>query len=203
MKRLWSAGVIAGVFVLVTGCRTAQPGSAIVPLRANTAEAARQELEARAAAFTGARSVMRVRVVTPERTQSFRAQLIVPDKSRMELVVYTPIGTTAGLVRAEGERIQFENHINPTEVRGTAEDLARPFGFYAGGLIPAEMGLLILGLPPRPELEYVYEPSGLAGATVGDVSVVFDPASFPPRNVMITRGENRLEVEHLEIVTTK
>lgn len=203
MKRLWSAGVLAGVFLLIPSCRTALPGAQITPLRSRTADEARQELEARAAAFAGSRSAMRVRIVTPERTQSFRAQLIVPDKSRMELVVYTPVGTTAGRLFADGERIQFENHVNPTEVRGTAEELARPFGFYAGGLVPAEMALLLLGLPPRPELQYVFTAAGLASATIGDVSVVFDPPSFPPKRVVITRGENRLEVEHQEIVSTK
>ena len=202
MKRL-CAGVLAGVVLLITGCRTAQPGSPIEALRARTADEARHELEARTAAFTGSRSVMRVRVVTPQQTQSFRAQLIVPDKSKMEVVVYTPVGTTAGRLFADGDRIQFENHVNPTEARGTAEDLARPFGFYAGGLVPAEMAMLLLGLPPRPELQYVFTPAGLAAATVGDVSVVFDPPSFPPKRVVITRGENRLEIEHLEIVVTK
>lgn len=146
---------------------------------------------------------MRVRVVTPEQTQSFRAQLVVPDRTHMELVVYTPIGTTAAVVRADGDRIQFENHMKPAEVVGSAEDLARPFGFYAADLIPAEMAMLLLGLPPRADLQYAMTPTGIAGATVGDVTVAFEPPVYPPKRAVITRGSNRIEIEHQEIVSTK
>ena len=88
-------------------------------------------------------------------------------------------------------------------VSGSAEDLARPFGFYAGGLQPAEMAMLLIGLPPRQDLEYEVTPAGIASATVGDVRVVFETPSFPARNVVITRGENRLEIKHVEVVAPK
>ena len=70
----------------------------------------------------------------------------------------------------------------------------------ATGLTPAEIGMLIAGLPPRDGLQYDVEAGGLRRASFGDVVVTFDPPSFPARNVVVTRGEDRVEIEHLEVV---
>jgi hypothetical protein len=32
------------------------------------------------------------------------------------------------------------------------------------------------------------------------VVVVFDPPSFPASHVVVTRGQDRVEIEHLEVV---
>src|SRR5688500_17690502 len=89
-RRRSTVRVFVAVLVLTAGCRTTRPsGTPFAPLSARTAEEARAQLVDRAANFSGARSVMRVKAVTPERTQSFRAQLIIHDRERMELIVYT------------------------------------------------------------------------------------------------------------------
>ena len=196
--------VIAACLLLIAGCRTAKPvGKAFLPLQARTVEEARAELNSRANTFKGARSIMRVRAVTPESTQSFRAQLIVPDRTHMELVIYTPIGTTAAVVRAVGDQIQFDSRVDAASWKGSAEDVARSFGFYGADLDPAETAMLLIGLPPRPDLNYSITPAGLGGVSIKDISVRFDPPSFPARRAVIIRGQNRLEVEHIELVATE
>lgn len=194
MRRLLAAASL----LIAAGCRTAQPGAAFPPLRAATAQQARAELQERAAAFRGARSLMQVRLTTPERQQSFRAQLSLPDRSRMELTIYTPIGTTAAVVRSAGERLEIDGA--GVDVAGSAENLASQFGLNAGGLQPSEMAMLLIGLPPRPDIVYETTAAGIASATVGDVSVTFDTPSFPARRVIVKTGPNRLEVEHVEVV---
>ncbi len=157
----------------------------------------------RAASFTGARSMMKVRATRGDEVQSFRAQLVVNLPETMELIAYTPVGTTALTIRAEGDRISYTNHLEGTTVKTTAEDLARSLGFYTAELKPYEMAMLLLGLPPRRELSYEASTSGLAKAVVADVTISFDPPQFPPRKVTVTRGADTLEIEHLETIATK
>lgn len=147
--------------------------------------------------------MMRVRAITPERTQSFRAQLIIHDRQRMELVIYTPIGTTAATIRATGDQIEFDSRVDASSWRGTAEEVARSFGFYGADLDPAETAMLLIGLPPRPDLPYEMTAAGIAGLTINDISVRFDPPAFPARRAAISRGANRLEVEHMEVVASR
>ena len=64
-----------------------------------------QQLRARRASFGGMRSLMRIRATVKGKTQSFRAQLAVHDAQRMELIAYTPVGTTAMTMKADGNRI--------------------------------------------------------------------------------------------------
>ena len=45
--------------------------------------------------------------------------------------------------------------------------------------------------------------AGIAGLTINDISVRFDPPAFPARRAAITRGSNRLEVEHMEVVASR
>ncbi len=157
----------------------------------------------RAASFTGARSMMKVRATRGDEVQSFRAQLVVNLPETMELIAYTPVGTTALTIRAEGDRISYTNHLEGTTVKTTAEDLARSLGFYTAELKPYEMAMLLLGLPPRRELSYEASTSGLAKAAVAEVTISFDPPQFPPRKVTVTRGADTLEIEHLETIATK
>ena len=64
----------------------------------------------------------------------------------------------------------------------------------------AEMAMLIAGIPPRDDVQYELDPAGLRRASFGDVVVVFDPPAFPAKHVVVTRGEDRVEIEHLETV---
>lgn len=193
-----AAAILAAAFI---SCRTGRPaGSPVAPLTATSAEEAMTQLRARRAAFDGVRSLMRVRTTTAGKVQSFRAQLVIHDARRMELIAYSPVGTTALTMKADGDDVSVQNHLERSEWEGTASDLARSLGFLGAGLTPAEMAMLIIGIPPRDDLQYEVEPAGLRRASTAGLVVTFDPPAFPARNVVVVRGDDRVEVEHLEVV---
>ena len=136
------------------------------------------------------RSLMRVRATTNGKTQSFRAQLAVHDARRMELIAYTPVGTTALKMTADGDRITTDPEVAPSSF-----DFLR-----SAGLTPAETAMLLLGLPPRDDVQVEVAAQGLASATAGGISVVYDPPAFPARSVIVTRGADRIEIIHDEVV---
>ena len=178
------------LFTLVA-CRTGRPdGTPVTPIVASTPEAAMQELRARRESFRGMRSLMRVRATTNGKTQSFRAQLVVHDAQRMEMIAYTPVGTTALKMKADGDRITTDPAVPPASF-----DFLR-----AAGVTPAETGMLLLGLPPRDDVQAEYAPTGIASATAGEITVAFDPPAFPAKRVVVTRGADRIEIEHVEVV---
>jgi hypothetical protein len=176
---------------LLVSCRTARPvGVAVVPLTSTSAEEAMQQLRAQRASFRGMRSLMHVRATTKGKTQSFRAQLHVIDAQRMELVAYTPVGTTAMTMKADGDRITTDPPVAPDA-----------FNFLRdAGLTPAETGMLLLGLPPRDDLRVDYAATGVASASAGAMTVQFEPPSFPASRVIVTSGDDRIEITHDEVV---
>jgi hypothetical protein len=193
MRRLavggWRVAVVASAFVLA--CRTGRPtGAPVAALTAATSEEAAAQLRERRAEFRGMRSLMRVRATTNGKTQSFRAQLAVHDARRMELTAYTPVGTTALKMTADGDRIATDPEVAPASF-----DFLR-----AAGLTPAETAMLLLGLPPRDDMQLEVAPQGLASATAGGIRVVYDPPAFPARSVVVTRGDDRIEITHEEVV---
>jgi hypothetical protein len=181
-------------------CRTGRPsGAPIAALVATSADDALRQLEARRAAFGGMKSLMRIRATTGGKTQSFRAQLAVHDARRMDVVVYTPVGTTAMTMHIDGDRVQLHNNVENTDWQGAARDLPEPFRFLGTSYAPADVALLILGFPlPGGDAEATA--AGLSSARVGDAVFTFSPPSFPAKNVVITRGDDRVEIEHLEVV---
>ena len=183
--------------VLLAGCSTAHvSGPQIAPLP--PAPSPLEALLARAAEFPGARSIMRVRATTGGETRSLKAQLIVDDRQRMQLIAYTPIGTTAATITADGDRVTVVDARTGSTMAGNASDMLQPYGFFTGGLTPAEMGMLLLGYPPRRELQYDATANGLRRATVGDVVVTYDPPALPARHVVVTHGRDVVEIDHLE-----
>jgi hypothetical protein len=185
----WRLAVVA--LVLTTACRTGRPtGAPVAALSASSPEEAAAQLRALRQSFGGMRSLMRVRATTNGRTQSFRAQLAVLDARRMELIAYTPVGTTALKMTADGDRITTDPPVAPDA-----------FAFLrAAELTPAETGMLLLGLPPREGMNVEVRSEGLASATAGGISVVYDPPAFPAKRVVVTRGADRVEIEHEEVV---
>jgi hypothetical protein len=191
LSTLVRIGAVWLALLLMTACQTGRPaGTAIAPLTAPSPEAATAQLRAQRASFRGMRSLMRVRATTNGKTQSFRAQLAVHDSRRMELIAYTPMGTTAMTMKADGDRITTEPEVAPASF-----DFLR-----AAGLTPAETAMLLLGLPPRDDLSVEMTPAGIATATAGEITLTFDPPAFPAKHVVITRGEDRIELEHVEVV---
>jgi hypothetical protein len=86
------------------------------------------------------RELMRVRATHGERTQSFKAQLLVePKTNRVELTAYTPLGTSAMTLYADGDRVTFLNHIDQTQWSGRASEVA-----IFGGVEPAEWATKIV-----------------------------------------------------------
>lgn len=148
------------------------------------------QLRAQRESFRETRSLMKVRATTNGKSQSFRAQLVVHDAQKMELTAYTPVGTTALELRANGNDIVSDPQVAPES-----------FAFLrTAGLTPAETAMLILGIPPRDDLQYEVDAAGLRSASVADVTVTFDPPAFPAKHVVVTRGNDRVEIEHLEVV---
>ena len=178
------------VFALVA-CRTGRPdGEPVAPLVAATPEAAEEELRARRASFRGMRSLMRVRATTNGKTQSFRAQLAVHDARRMELVAYTPVGTTALKLKANGDDVVSDPVVAPEAFAFLRET----------GLTPAETGMLLLGLPPNADVRLDFAATGIVSASAGRLTAQFDPPSFPAKRVVVTAGDDRIEIEHVEVV---
>jgi hypothetical protein len=176
---------------LLASCRTGRPdGAPVAPLTSTTAAEAAQQLRERRANFTGMRSLMHVRATTKGKTQSFRAQLHVADAQRMELVAYTPVGTTAMTMKSDGARITTDPAVAPD-----AFDFLRD-----AGLTPAETAMLLLGLPPRDDLQVDYAATGVVSANVGGMTVQFDPPSFPASHVIVSKGDDRIEITHDEVV---
>ncbi|MDQ3282249.1 MAG: DUF3261 domain-containing protein [Acidobacteriota bacterium] len=188
MKRF---AVVALLAIVFASCRTARPaGAPIAPLTSTTSDGAMQQLRERRATFTNVHSLMRVRATTNGNTQSFRAQLTVHDPQRMELVAYTPVGTTALTLKANGNDVTTDPEVAPES-----------FAFLrAAGLTPAETAMLLLGLPPRDDVQIELAPGGIARANVGELAITYDPPAFPAKRVIVTRGADRVEIEHLEVV---
>jgi len=216
--------LVLPLVLLAVACRTARPAgneTTLPPIAAPSVTAAISDLQNRRTHFTGERSLMRIRATAGGSTQSFRAQLQVDAGERMQLTAYTPVGTTALTLYADGDQVVFLNALDQTSWKGSAGEFARGFGFF-GSLKPSELAMLLLGLPARagtdarmlsdtsfgiaPGMIYDVTPSGLSRASIETdddlVVVAYDPPAQPPRTVKVEHGHEQLEVTHLEIVAS-
>jgi hypothetical protein len=157
------------------------------------------ELRERLAALHQVQALLRVRVTNGQQTESFRAQVVVRGE-HMELTGYTPIGTTAVSVVADGDRVKYRDVIHGEEWSGTAADLARKIGFFVPDVSPARMALLLLGYPAVTSVSA--SATGLASATVGDVAITYDPPSHPPKYVTVVRDAQQVEIAVLEMTAS-
>lgn len=196
---------IVAFTAFVAACRTARPDGEETPvlaLAAVTAVDAAQQLTTRRAQITIERALLRIRATNEGRSLSFRAQLQVDGRGRMLLTAYTPFGTNAMRLYADGDEVTFVNDFEATWWRGSAAELGRTFGFF-GSADPASIGLLIAGLPPGgPNVSVEYAPAGLKRASAGEAIVTYDPPSYPPKHVVVSRGSQSLDIETLETVMT-
>jgi hypothetical protein len=151
------------VLLLLAACRSSAPSANEVALAPGQAIDTIRTI----------RALMRVRATNGERTETFRAQLIVePSTQRVELTAYTPVGTTAMTLFADNDRVTFLDHINHTAWQGSAQSL----DFFAGAA-PASWALAILGYPRS------------------DVAVTYDAAT---RHASIAHGAEHVESTTLE-----
>jgi hypothetical protein len=199
-----SAAAIIASLAALSACRTTRPAGReqpLQPLTVSSREAVIPELQRQMSSFHALRSLMRVHVTSGERSQSFRAQILVePQTERMELTAYTPIGTEAMTIAADRDRVLFLDHVHRTAWQGSSAELARSIGFFDPQTLPAAWALDLFGFPARGE--FVAGDAGLASGTVGDIGMGFDPPVFPPHRVTVTRGAETLEVTYLELAST-
>lgn len=199
MKRRCRLTIAGSLLILAASCRSAHvSGPAVAPLQTG---ATLDSLLARAESFSGARSIARIRVTAGGESRSFRAQLIVENRRHMQLIAYSPVGTTAATITADGDHVTVVDALHGSTIEGSAERMLAPYGFFTGGLTPAEMGMLLLGYPPRRDLAYETATAGLSRASAGDIVVTFDPPAFPARHVVIDHGSDRVEIDHLEVAS--
>ncbi len=192
----------AAALVLAAACRTAHvSGPAVTPIAPT--QSPLESLFARADAFPGARSIVRIRATTGGETRTFRAQLIVENRQHMQLIAYSPVGTTVATITGDGDQVSVVDSIHGNTIEGNAQQMLAPYGFFTGGLTPAELGMLLLGYPPRRDLTYETGDAGLKRATFGDISVSFDPPAFPAQHAVIEHGSDRVEIDHLEIAAMR
>jgi len=180
-------------------CQSTHPtGAPMQPIAASTPDQALQKLNA----IDEAKALMRIRLITPEKTQSFTAQLQL-GKSAMTLIAYTPLNTTAMRVHADERGVEIVNELEHTTWHGTPAEFGAKFGFF-GAVTPHDMARLMIGLPAAsPDVRHEATAAGLARATAGDVVVTYDPPSFPPSRVTIVRGAQRVEIVVNEVVESR
>jgi Protein of unknown function (DUF3261) len=193
--------------LVAASCRTSQPPGIgehpIAALTSSTAEAALLALRAERAALGGARALLRVRVTTTtpsgDEVQSFRATVDVHGQ-HMELTAFTPLGTTAMSITADGDRVHVHDVMRGKDWNGTAADLSRAIGIFPAGVPPAEMAWLLLGYPGNGGVDVVATPTGLSSATAGDLTVRYDPPSHPPQHAAVTGPKQQVDVTLTEVV---
>lgn len=124
------------------------------------------------------RTLMRVRATHGDRTDSFKAQMLVePATHRVELTAYTPLNTSAATLYADRDQVVFLNHVDQTAWQGSADQVA-----LFGHTEPAAWALVILG--------YAQPANG------------FVLSRDTPGHLTLTRGADKLEVTQLETSST-
>ena len=162
-----SAARALAVILLLAACRSAQPANES-PLAPGTPL---DQLHA-------IRTLMRVRATHGERTDSFKAQMLVePATHRVELIAYTPLNTSAATLYADRDSVVFLNHIDRTAWQGSADQVA-----LFGHTEPATWALVVLG--------YAQPANGFA--------ITRDAAN----HLTLTRGTDKLEITQLETTST-
>ena len=199
--------LLLAALLVAAACRTSQPSVVgehpIVALTSSTAEAALRALRDERALLGGARALLRVRVTTStvngDEVQTFRAAVDVHGQ-HMELTAFTPLGTTAMTIAADGDRVHVHDVLGGKDWDGTAADLSHAIGIFPPGVPPAEMAWLLLGYPGSAGVEVVATPTGLSSATAGDLTVRYNPPSHPPQHAEVTGPKQKVEVTLTEVV---
>jgi hypothetical protein len=190
--------------LVAAACRSTAPPAtvgehAIAPLTSTNAEDALRALRAERNMLGGARALLHVRVTVGEDVQSFKASIDVHG-DHMELTAFTPLGTTAMSITADGDRVHVHDVLRGQDWNGTTADLSRAIGIFPPGVPPAEMAWLLLGYPPRSGVEVTATPTGLSSATAGDLTVRYDPPVHPPQRAEVTSPKQKVEVTMTQVI---
>lgn len=189
------------LFVALTlHCRSSRPAQPFPALGTSTREAAWSELVRLQREFPGARSLVSVRITTGEKKQSFKADLAVDRDRRLRLDGFTPLGTAAFTIFAEGSTILFLDHTANTYWRGTTRAFAERVAMFPRDVLPRDLALILLGIPAESGFQYDLSESGLSRATWSGGSAHYEPASFPPQRVQLMLGATHtVEIRHLDL----
>jgi hypothetical protein len=182
-------------------------------LEAETPAAAWEQLGEIRASFAGARAFL---AIDPQGGRRFDATLALDGAGRIALEGLSPLGTTLFGIYGEGERLLFVNERERTWWEGTFAEFASKTGLFRGIHVSraADLGLLLLGIPPEEALlqeswassasgiRYRVERNGLAEVlTPGNAArVLYLPAAYPPVRVRIDAAGSAMEIYHHEIV---
>ena len=197
-----SIAVVAVLLAVACASTRAPSGDAIAPLGTTSSTAAAQQLALRRSNFRGERSLIRLRLPVQGHQMSTRAQLQIDERLRMLLTLYTPVGTTAARLFVGEDDIVFINDIEKSAWRGRQQDFkAAAFNYFGANVDSRALVLLLIGLPPEEDLSLQYTSAGMAEARVADAVVTYDPPAYPPQKVIVTRGDQRMEIEHLQSVS--
>lgn len=181
--------------LLAAACRTSRPAGEqpLAPVTPSTTSEA--QLTQRLRDFVGERSLVRLRMMG-DQSITLKAQIQVGAKGDMLMTVYTPLNTTAARLYAGTDgQVVFLNDIMHSAWKGSAAELGGSLGFV--GANPSAFAFLMLGLP-APGASVAYGPEGMQSARYQDVVVAYDPPVFPPKRVVVVRGTQRVEIDHLE-----
>ena len=199
--RLTKPAIFAALFLCVA-CRTSRlpDEQAIPPLNAATPEAAMSALRDRMGKLIDVHALVRVRIATAERTDTFKASVTVANPRQMELTVFTPLNTTAATITSNGNTVKIRDVIHGTTVTTTTQQLAENYGIFIPHIPPSDMALLLLGFPSVRDATYEATPTGLRRAVVGDVTINYEPPVQPVQSVKLTRPGQTVEMTVLEAV---
>ena len=204
MRGIPARWALVAACLVAAACRSTSPPvtvgeHAIAPLTATSAEDALRALRAERNMLGGARALLHVRVTVGEDVQSFKASIDVHGE-HMELTAFTPLGTTAMSITADGDRVHVHDVLRGQDWNGTASDLSHAIGIFPPGVPPAEMAWLLLGYPPRSGVEVTATPTGLSSATAGDLTVRYDPPVHPPQRAEVTSPKQKVEVTMTQVI---
>jgi hypothetical protein len=192
-----SSAFPALALLLTFACRTARlPDEApLPPLQAASAEDALATLRERMAKLTDVHALVRLRVTTPERVDTFKAAVTVNNRQQMELTIYTPLNTTAATITSDGQSVTIRDALHGETVKATAEDLTRRYGIFLPNVAPSDMALLLLGFPSVADAAYEAIPTGLRRAVIGEMTIEYEPPA-----VHVTRPGQQVEMTVLDVV---
>ena len=190
------------LLVVFAACRTARlPDEApLPPVNAASADDALTTLRDRMTKLVDVHALLRMRIATPERTDTFKASLTVTNQKQMELVIYTPLNTTAVTITSVGDTVTIHDVLHRSTVTATSAELAQTYGIFLPNVPPSDMALLLLGFPSINSAAYDATPTGLRKAVAGDTTIDYEPAVQPVQTVRITRPAQQVEMTVLQVV---
>jgi hypothetical protein len=196
-----------------SGCATGrQEVRALPPLAASGPADAWDDLLAIRRASPRLASYASVRVESHGSRQSFRATVAADENGRLRVDAFSPVGTAAFTLFAEGGETTLVDHVNRTWWTGPFPVAARSLGLPET-LDAHDLGMIAFGLPAstgagawqsglvvQGGVAYLVVKEGIAEARGDGWIATFEAPSFPAASVTIASadGSRAMTVRHLE-----